>query len=206
MAMNTENKGFFSRFRKKEDAGRKPSRFFAALGLAGMLFAVTLPGCAIDDQAVNYTSWIFFADDWDSVTVTEDEWKFVGAQGGTNGLIYPVNPIMFVVVDSNQLSTFLAPVPGAEVTLYFGGSGIVSMELYDREWSWLASSPDGLYHAIADDRGTVAAFPIAALPNCPVDGNFPPEDFTMFGSITLAAYTASNHRIWTAPFSIECRA
>ena len=199
--MNLGNKRFFGRARKKEGAARKPSRFFTAMGLAGMLLAATLSGCG-NDEGANYTGWVMIMPDF--AQFVEIDWEFASQQGAAPGVVYPVAPVQFVVFDTNGLSVFLTPVPGAEVTIYFGGSALQSVELYDSEWNLIGPAGTGLYHTKANDHGAVEVFVVGTLPACWIDPAA--EDYTIDGSLSVTAQTSGNNASWTAAFALNCLA
>ncbi len=196
--MNTENKRFLGLFQQKEVAAHKPSRFFTAMGLVGMLFAASLPGCALDDQAANYSAGIFIAPDMG--TFVEGEWKFASRQGTVSGATFPVAPIQFAVLDNNRAGIDWVPVPGAEVAVYFGGGGLQSAELFNSQGGSLSTT--GLYNDIADDHGIVEVFVLGQLPDCWVDALG--EDYELTGSLTVAGHTQSTNALWTINWTLEC--
>ena len=194
--MNTENNRFLGLFRKKAGAAHKPFRLLTAMGLAGMLFAASLPGCAIDDQAANYSAGIFIAPGME--TFVEGEWVLSSKQGGNTGTIAPVAPIQFAVLDNNRQSIDWLPVPGAEVTIFFGGGGLQGAELFD--WTGTSLTDTGIYNAIADDHGIVEMFVMGQLPDCPPAA----EEYDLLGNLTIAGHTQSTNAVWTINWTLTC--
>jgi len=97
----------------------------------------------------------------------------------------------------------ITPVPGADITLIVGGSGLSSVTLMDPVTSQVLSNAVGVFQTSVDDRGAILVRPVGQFPGCPVipAGG---KDVTLTGNLSMDAVIAADTDSWSFDFTAKC--